>query len=944
MGTIQQRALLGVLALGFCPVWALAQGASSLRGNVVDPSGALVPGATVELESLATTALTTTRSNAVGGYTFPQVAPGSYKIRAVAKGFVTVEIAEIELPVNRPATVDLTFTEVSSITLTETVFLKTDRDQTNTVDASLGHAMGTRSIMQLPLEARNSVALLSLQPGVAFSRDTEPATYDNGYEFDTRHGSVNGGRSDQANVTLDGIDVNDQGKGRAFTSVLRVTLDAVQEFRTTTLNAGADDGRSSGAQVALVTKSGTNQYHGSAYWYHRNTATTANDFFLNQQGKARPILKRNTFGASAGGPMQKNRLFFFFNYEGRKDRSEQSAVRTVPSDTLRQGIFRYIRSDGSIADMNPRDIAETVDPLGIGPNSNVLAYFKQFPLPNDDTVGDGLNFRGYRFVGPAPLNWNTYITRWDWYLDKQPKHQLFFRANYQDDDSSTPPQFDGGSPLYRLLNNSKGAAIGYSAAFSPTLFNTFRYGLTRESVDRGGASTETLVDFRRIDDLNASARSLITALPVHTLREDASWLKGSHQLKFGGVVRLISNKRTSFENSFHSPIVNSSWLLGSSQLAPADTAEIFEKNAIDAMGALLGLLTDVTSRYNYQLDGSVQPVGSPVIRNFEQKNYEFYFMDSWRINRGLTLTAGLRWRLHPPVREANGFQTSAIPNLEEWFNNRGGLAAQGKSQLDAGRISYVLRDDPRGKPLYPFHRKDFEPRVAIAYSPQVSDGFLGRLFGGPGKTSIRAGFGMFYDNFGQGIIRLYDSAALGFSTALQTQSDEFSLETAPRFTSLLAIPAGTLQPAPPGGFPQVPENGSITHSIDGNLKSPYSMALNLSIGRELPGNYFVEASYVGRLSRRSLAQRDLAMPTNLRDPISGQTWWEAVNALVQMRDTGEPLTTSRSIPWFENLMPGVAGFLPGRGKHRDAEHVALHVQHVPAGFRGRRIRLHECAG
>ncbi|MCP5120397.1 MAG: hypothetical protein GY953_57105, partial [bacterium] len=135
----------------------------------------------------------------------------------------------------------------------------------------------------------------------------------------------------------------------------------------------------------------------------------------------------------------------------------------------------------------------------------------------------------------------------------------------------------------------------------------------------------------------------------------------------------------------------------------------------------------------------------------------------------------------------------------------------------------------------------------------------------------------------------------------------------PRFTSLTEIPPGTLKPAPPGGFPQeAPKENTITHGIDGNMKSPYSMALNFSIGRELPRNFFVEAAYVGRLSRRSLTQRDLAMPTNLRDPESGQTWWEAVNQLGDMRDAGVPATTSQTIPWFENMMPDVAGAYLGQ--------------------------------
>ena len=902
---IQRRFVLIFLALGLTSVPVLGQGFSSLQGTVTDPSGAVVPGATIQITNVATQATLTTQSNEVGGYVFPQVPPGTYNLKATAEGLVAVSIPNVELRVNQPTTVNVQFTEVGAVT--EIISVEAETAQINTVDASIGNAMGERPILQLPFEARNVVNLLSLQPGVIYNRDT-PAP-----AGDTRHGAVNGARSDQANIMLDGVDVNDQQNGLAFTSVLRMTLDSVQEFRTTTMNATADQGRSSGAQVVLVTKSGTNEFHGSAYWYHRNTATTANDFFLNQKGLERPKLIRNIFGGAIGGPIKKNRLFFFFNYEGRTDRSEESAVRTVPSETLREGIFRYIREDGSIGVMYPEDIASQLDPLGIGPNPNVLEYFKQFPMPNDDTVGDGLNRRGYRFTAPIKTNLNTYITRWDYYVDSAAKHQLFFRGNLQDDQNIDVPQFPGGVPRYTWLTNSKGMAIGYNATLSPSVFNAFRYGYTRQGVERAGASQQAQVQFRRFSDLIPITRSLIRILPVHTIRNDMSWIKGNHSFKFGVLVRLISNQRTNYANAFHRAVINSSWMVGSGSLAPPDTAPYFGRNARDAMAALLGTVSQVESRYNYTLDGNVQPQGQPVFRDFGQENYEFYFMDTWRITRGLTLTAGLRWELRPPVYEKNGYQTSAVPVLQDWFNERGGLAAQGRSQMEAGKVSYVLRDDPQGRPLFPYHKKNFAPRLAIAYSPQAASGFWGKLFGGPGKTSIRAGFGMFYDNFGQGIMRMYDSNALGLSTLIMNPAGQFNPATAPRFTGLTDIPEDALIPPPPGGFPQeAPEAFAITNSIDGKIKPPYSMTLNFSIGRELPWNLFVEASYVGRLSRRALVQRDLAMPTVIVDPDSGQNYWDAINQLGRMRDSGVPIESAQSIPWFDNMMPDAANyFIPG---------------------------------
>ena len=207
----------------------------------------------------------------------------------------------------------------------------------NTTDATIGNAFSAIQVRELPMEGRNVVGLLSLQPGVTYIGDAT----------DSRNGAVNGGRSDQANVTLDNVDVNDQANGTAFTSVLRAPLDSVQEFRVTTAGLNADQGRSSGAQITLMTKQGTNQFHGSVYEYHRNTVTTANDYFLKKSQlnaglpNKQPKLLRNVYGASLGGPIIKDRLFIFGNFEGRHDAKESSVSRTVPSMDLRNGIVKY---------------------------------------------------------------------------------------------------------------------------------------------------------------------------------------------------------------------------------------------------------------------------------------------------------------------------------------------------------------------------------------------------------------------------------------------------------------------------------------------------------------------------------------------------------------------------------------------------------------------------
>src|SRR4029077_1654587 len=265
-----------------------------------------------------------------GEYKFLALPPGVYVLDVEAGGFRKFEQTNLQLLVNTPTTSNV---KMEIGTALQTVEVSAQAATLNTTDASLGVAFSETQVKELPLEAGNVPELLSLQAGVAYTGNRP----DINKNTDTRNGAVNGARGDQSNITLDGVDVNRDTKGYAFDSVLPITQDSVQEFRVTTSNYNADEGRSSGAQVSLVTKGGTNSFHGSAFWSHRNTATTANDYFVKlaelQSWVANepPKLLRNNFGASVGGPLIKDRFFFFLNYEGHRQREAQSVVRVVPS-------------------------------------------------------------------------------------------------------------------------------------------------------------------------------------------------------------------------------------------------------------------------------------------------------------------------------------------------------------------------------------------------------------------------------------------------------------------------------------------------------------------------------------------------------------------------------------------------------------------------------------
>src|SRR6202051_2022476 len=362
-------AAVALLTLLLLPSVAWGQATTSVRGSVTDPGGSALVGANVVLADPESRTERTATTGGQGEYQFLFVPPGTYTLTVKAAGFRNYEQKGLTLLVNTPATANVPLKVGAT---TEVVTITPEAPALNLVDASVGSSFDEKQVRQIPLEGRNVPDLLSLQAGVAYTGNRIADK-----DQDTRNGSVNGARSDQSNVTLDGVDVNDQSSGYAFTSVLPVTQDSVQEFRVTTTNYGADQGQGSGAQVALVTKGGTNTLHGSAYEYLRNTITSANDYLVKQSElniglPNKPLqLNRNIFGASVGGPIQKDRLFFFTNYEGTREREQQRAERVIPTPQLCQGIFRYVAVGGSLVTWNPGQL-QLLDPKGFGIDQAML--------------------------------------------------------------------------------------------------------------------------------------------------------------------------------------------------------------------------------------------------------------------------------------------------------------------------------------------------------------------------------------------------------------------------------------------------------------------------------------------------------------------------------------------------------------------------------------------
>jgi hypothetical protein len=921
------------VSAGFLPGLTFAQsGTTSLRGTVLDKSGAAVVAANVSLTNAGQALQRKTQTNNTGAYEFLALPPGTYVLTIEMTGFRKYEQKNVQLQVDSPGTADVTL-DIGSTA--ETVEVSAQAVTLNTSDASLGTAFSENQIKQLPIESRNVPDLLSLQAGVTYTGNRSDINKD----IDSRNGAVNGAHSDQSNITLDGVDVNDETRGYAFTSVLPVSLDSVQEFRVTTSNYNADSGRSSGAQVSLVTKSGTNDFHGSLYEYHRNTITSANDYFVKQaelqSGDANeaPKLIRNIFGASVGGPIWKNRLFFFANFEGYRQAEQNSVVRIVPSAAMRDGIMQYQCDDptacpggtvqglsGATYNVAPgnQGISPTqlqaLDPLHLGANPVVLNYLRAFPMPNDNTQGDGLNEVGFRFRGPISIVNNWYIARLDYKLTANGNHTLFWRGALRNDTQGGVPYLPGTPPEQSLLDRSKGFTAGYTGVLSPSLINNFRWGYTRQSFGQFGNTDEQQILFRGLNSNETTNNSSLAfvytktfQVPVHNITDDISWLKGKHTFQFGTNIAFIRNPRSSQASSFSDGSANPGWLPAAG-VAGTGTDMDPGANGLPAVAGafssgydfplltLLGAITEVDVQYNYKTDGSVLPQGAPITRNFATDSYEFYAQDSFKVRPNLTVIYGLRYSLFPAPWETKGYESIPTFNLGTWFNTRANNMAQGIGSWADPLVSFELGGPANGKSsFYPTDYHNFGPRVGIAWSPGYGDGLLKSLFGGPGKSSVRAGFGIVYDRIGQGLLSTFDQrGAFGLSTELTSLNGQTTLATAPRLTGLNTIPTTDLNgnvmfaPPPPGTFPQTFPSGNqggayaSAIGLDSSIKTPYSYAIDFSVSRELGHNYAIQVSYVGRLSHRLLALEDLAQPTDLVDPKTHIDYYTAVQALAKV--------------------------------------------------------------
>ena len=892
---------------------AIAQsGTSAIKGVVTDQTGAIVPGATVTITNAAKGFKRTTTTSNDGSYAFPGIPPATYKIEVSADNFKKAVNASLQASIDSTLTFNIAL-EAGAVSETVTVTSNTIESIVNTQDATIGNTFVPQQITQLPTDLRRVTDLLTLQPGV------------------TREGYSAGARSDQTNVTLDGVDINDQQNGGrtsqfdlSQSTAIRLTTEAVEEFRITTTNPNANQGRSSGAQISLVTKGGTNDFHGAGFYFYRPTQFSANDFFNNKSGVDRPSLARDIYGGAIGGPIVKDKLFFFYSYEHQQESSAGSSVRLVPLESLGRGELKFraaagpncgaLSADTTVANctLNLAELNGIYSIAGINPAA--LAVFANAATKytaNDTTTGDGFNTGGFRFNSPSTIKENTHIARFDWNINDS--HQLFLRGNYQWDTRTNGGRFND-TPTTGNWSHPGGFAVGHNWTINSNMINNFRYGLTRIAASGQGDSAANNVSFREVFAPLNFSRTATRVNPTTNITDDFTWIKGSHTLQFGGNVRLISNKRTSFGSAFDSANANSSFYSGaggvvSNPIIAAGYTGIEDLTNVQRVAAsMIGRFSQYTARFTFDKAGNPLAPGTPSARTFATEEYDVYAQDVWKLFPNLTLTLGLRYGLSMPVREKDGFQVRPTQPLGEFLQRRIASAAVGVPLNDP--INFELAGPANNAAgTYPLDKNNFQPSIAVAWSPDFESGFLSKLFGTQGESTIRGGFRIVNDYFGQQLAVNFDAlSAIGFTASSRISAETYNVTTnlAPRFTGFDQNIRNLPGLAAPTQLFSVPSDESfrIQTSLDTDLVSPINYSWNVSYGRQLPQGMYFEVSYVGRAARNLLGARDIMAINNIVDPVSGMDWYTAAGILRDHSIAGTSVANVPILPFFENLFAG----------------------------------------
>ncbi len=812
---------------------AQAQDATGkITGVVTDQSGSAVPGAKVTVTNTSTNISKGTDTDQSGNYQVLQLPIGNYSVSAQAAGFqLTTVTTQTSLQINQTLKIDV---QLQVGATTSTVTVESVGSQVETENSTLGGTVIGQAIYELPLNGRNTLDLLATQPGV--TRTNPDSSAAGAY-------SIGGQRTDSVTYLLDGGNNNSVLNNSV---VANPNPDAIAEFRVIENNYAAEYGRNAGGIVSVVTKSGTNQFHGTLYDYVRNNYFDANRFFNNEQGLPTPVLKRNQYGGTIGGPIKKDKLFFFFSYQGQKQIADvtptNGKVNTyTPAEA--NGDFSntsYASTVAAFLAANPQYQANPtlaaqgiIDPAKIDPVAK--AYFSKGLIPTSPT--------GYIFPQTGAFdNAEDYLGRFDYNITSKDVVTGTFSSH--DEPVSSP--FGNSNVLGYTSTRSDTDYFGnvsYTHTFTPNLLNEFRVTAQRanhtQGIPVGNQPTASQLGANVPSDnptgppiLNFSGSNLTIGYspngPTHLVDntynyvDNLSWVFGRHSFKFGFSFAPVQN------NTLYDFYINGAYYF----YGPGTTVG----SSVDLADFLLGLP-----------DEFLQFGAAP--SNVRSKQYAGYGQDSWRVNPRLTLNFGVRYEYSEPKYDTQGRSFSFIPGLhsQRFVNAPTNLVFPG----DPGA--------PKGS-NFP-DKNDFAPRFGFAYDPT-----------GQGKTSVRGGFGMFYD-----VLKAEDNLQFNGQAPFFGFGDVFPAGPGASGPSGLQDPyasAGAVDPFPSkppsknldfaaAGF--LPFGGGGVYFVDPHLRTPYVFQYNLSVQQQVAPGTVLEVGYLGYSAHKLTGLVDI----NPFSPVTG---------------------------------------------------------------------------